>query len=645
MKNWKLLALILAPWLLFAGCSPGHDSLPEEVPSPAESSLSASAGEADRSLPSAAQSPSESLPAAEGPPAASAVDAVSAAPPVPPEARVQEYEAERPKSVVELQKFRQNRSLDLEDPTGRRVEVTLTNLNPRINTWFLLRLRWAEGEESDFHLENRDSRAQRIGLDPAYPGGLVIEKGTQRFPCNLWGTEASPLRAPWNSKQPYIPLCQERLYLRNPTQGHKTSMEWATDFLRDYVWGGEQITVFVRQNFYQDAYLKTSEVIEAESAGVGGERVQPPGAPLPARISPRYEDHYLVPLELGITRGNEAKEKLRVGRWYPARGIPGVFVSAIEPRLVSEEVVEAQKGQVNPLDDVEARALVYLVAFDLDQFQLGFALGTEHPRVDWSDRVLPTVRIPSLPGPDGIGSIRPLVSTGMVRPADVPRTAATFTGGFKRYHGAFRRGDFAVQNRGSHYGFLEQGVVLSKLHPGLATVVVYDDDRVELKTWSEEDEANLARIRHARQNGVPLIEFDPTTRTSKPGYYVSRPSLGNWSGSVDGRYRTLRAGLCLQEEEDRRFLIYGYFSSATPSSMARVFQAYGCKYAMLTDMNALEHTYLALYRRQDSQLQVEHLIREMRVLDKSSNGQVIPRFIGYADNRDFFYLLRKGGEP
>jgi hypothetical protein len=31
----------------------------------------------------------------------------------------------------------------------------------------------------------------------------------------------------------------------------------------------------------------------------------------------------------------------------------------------------------------------------------------------------------------------------------------------------------------------------------------------------------------------------------------------------------------------------------------------------------------------------------MDVLDKSSKGQVVPRFIGYADNRDFFYLLRK----
>ena len=51
--------------------------------------------------------------------------------------------------------------------------------------------------------------------------------------------------------------------------------------------------------------------------------------------------------------------------------------------------------------------------------------------------------------------------------------------------------------------------------------------------------------------------------------------------------------------------------------MARVFQAYRCDYAMLLDMNALEHTYLALYRRSGSQLFVEHLIKGMSELDKS----------------------------
>ena len=48
-------------------------------------------------------------------------------------------------------------------------------------------------------------------------------------------------------------------------------------------------------------------------------------------------------------------------------------------------------------------------------------------------------------------------------------TVAAFVGGFKRSHGAFRYGPLALVNHGSHYGFMQQGVVFSKLQPGLAT--------------------------------------------------------------------------------------------------------------------------------------------------------------------------------
>ena len=77
--------------------------------------------------------------------------------------------------------------------------------------------------------------------------------------------------------------------------------------------------------------------------------------------------------------------------------------------------------------------------------------------------------------------------------------------------------------------------------------------------------------------------------------------------------------------------------------MARVFQAYDCRYAMHLDMNALEHTYIALYHRdkEGRNLLVQHLIRGMSVLDKSEKGIYIPRFLGYSDNRDFFYVMQR----
>ncbi len=53
------------------------------------------------------------------------------------------------------------------------------------------------------------------------------------------------------------------------------------------------------------------------------------------------------------------------------------------------------------------------------------------------------------------------------------------------------------------------------------------------------------------------------------------------------------------------------------------------------------HTYCALYRRDGSQLVVEHLIDGMSQVDKSDSGGPVPRFLGDPDNRDFFYLMRR----
>jgi hypothetical protein len=556
-------------------------------------------------------------------------------------AQFEEYIAHRPKTIHELQPYRESTSIEMESGSGSPTRVTLVNLNPRINTWYLLTLEREDGTRTSYHIENPLPSGRRIRLDPAFPSGLVITEGGKRTTCDLWSElTTSGLVSAVGSQKTFAPLCDGRLYLRNPTEGRKTTLEWTTDFLRRNIPGGEQITNFVRKTFYQDAFLSTSEITEAEPTEMGTSHKRPPGAPLRPSIDPRYENDFLMPRDLGIDIEYEAEGKVLVGRWYRVRDIPGVFISVIQPQLVSVDIARNQEGKVKPLDEVESAALDYLIAFDLDQFDLGFAMGTEHPMVNWSDRVQPKVRDDTLPGPDGIGTVRPLVNTGKLNPVWLDRVVSTFTGGFKRYHGAFKWTEFSLRNGGSHYGFIEHGVIMSKPIPGLATVIVYADGTVDLKTWTEADDADIPRIRHARQNGLPIIDYDPVSGQSMVGTYVPQPN-GNWSGSVEGRFRTLRAGLAIQENGGDRFLIYGYFSTATPSAMARVFEAYRCKYAMLTDMNALEHTYLALYRTRDSQFDVQHLIKGMEVLDKSNKGQVVPRFVGFSDNRDFFYLLRK----
>jgi len=557
-------------------------------------------------------------------------------------AQAVEYDARRPKTVVELQRFRTTESSAADDGDGRTGTATLINLNPTVNMWYLLELDWSDGGSETYHLANARPDRYLLHLDPGVPHGLVTVTTSESSACDLWSSAAPPpLVEAAHSRSPYRLLCDGRVTLRIRTPGNRTALEWATDFLRDNVWAGERITVLVRQALFKDAFLATSDVVEAAGDDGAHGAGAATGWPLAARVSDVGAEATLDPVDLGISLDGVDDGRLAAGHWYRARDRTGIYVSAIQPDLVAPEILASYPKLANPLDEVERTALTYLVAFDLDRFDVGFAVGTDHPRVSWSERVPEAVRDDSLPGPDGIGDIAPLVATGIVPPQVADRVAATFTGGFKRAHGAFKSSDLALVNQGSHYGFIDSGVVLSKLQPGLSTLLVTVDGRLDMTTWSAGDDAGLASIAFARQNGVPIVERDPDTGGTRPGALVARWSLGNWSGSQDQRFRTLRAGACLQEAADARFLVYGYFSSATPSAMARVFQAYDCRYAMLLDINALEHTYLALYQLQGSELTVEHLVTGMSVLDKDIGGTVLPRFLGFADNRDFFYLVRR----
>lgn len=555
------------------------------------------------------------------------------------EQQAAEYEARRPKSVIELQQFRRTSRARVVDERGRAGQAVLINLSPRVNFWYLLQLTWDGEATTSYHLTNSRPLTHELALDPDVPGGLVLESSLGRTACALWSSEATPsLEAAARLSAPYVALCSDDVVLRRPTAGRRTRLEWATDFLRDRIWGGETITVLVRDTIYQDSHLVTSDLIAGAAAPAAA--VAAPGRPGAARIESRHAGDLLTPVALGLAL-ESPRTSVQVGAWYPARGNPGVFVSVLRPGLVAVEAADSGPRRTGRLDAVEADALTYLVAFDLSHFEIDFSVGTDHPRVGWADRVQPGMRDASLPGPDGFADLSPLVAGGIVPYSLAEHAVASFTGGFKRSHGAFRSGALGERGSGSHYGFVESGVVLSKLHPGLATVFALDDGAVTMKTWSRDDDALLERIRFARQNGVPIVETDAATGQPVPGALVGRWGDGNWSGSQDRRLRTVRAGICLQESAAGRFLLYGYFSSATPTAMARVFLAYDCSYAMITDMNALEHTYLALYRVEASRLAVDHLVEGMEVLDQVVDGQTLPRFLGFADNRDFFYVVRR----
>jgi hypothetical protein len=562
-----------------------------------------------------------------------------------PVSQIAQYVADGPKTIVELQQFRQTSSIRIRSGSGREGTATLVSLNPDINAWYLLSVAWNDGgrgtpAEAPWHLENPKPHDARIVLDEK-SSGIAIVEGNSRTACDLFGVKSSPgaLEQGRSSTQIYYPLCDGRLYLRNAAKGARTALESTAEFLRTQVWGGEQV-VDIFHHILGDRYRETGELQNGNSAG----EANPAGSPVPAQVDPDLAHRLVTPSGLGVTLESQTAEKhgMSPGAWYQAAGNPGVYVSVIEPNLIAPDILRSYPKLVSGLDSVERASLCYLIAFDADRFDIVYSLGTSFPEVNWSSRIPAQMRDSRLPGPDGIGTIAPLISTGLIPPEDGRKTIASFTGGFKREHGAFRYGELATKNHGSHYGFIEDGVVFSKLQPGLATVYILDDGSLQMKTWRDSDNQFLGRIRHARQNGVPLVEFDDTAQVTVPGRLVAAWGPGNWSGSENEKLRSIRAGLGMQTLHGRRFMVYAVFSDATPSAMARVFQSYQLNYGMLTDMNALEHTYLAVYRRSGNAMSVDHLLSGMSVLDKASpSGEVVPRFLGYPDNRDFFYVMRR----
>jgi hypothetical protein len=561
--------------------------------------------------------------------------AVGAGAPVLPDAATlaqqrAEYEANAPKPITHLQPFRHAQTA-----TAGDTQLRLISLNPYMNAWFLLEVRRPGARQAQsYHIENPAPTRWRLALTGGDRPALRIGAGDDVTECAPWGGEKPALDAARASGLAYAPICENRLFLRNLVTGSRTSREATAEFLRDNVWLGESIVGAIKDRFYRDAFMESGRLTD------GGER----GAAAPGPRAAHLSDRPLMTTAMGFDLVDAPRGGVAMGEWYAVQDAPGIYASALQPGRIAPAILD-RRGETNALDAIERRADVYLVAFDLAQFDLGFETGTDHPRLDWSPRAQGPGRDNRLPGPDGVGSPAPLVPTGMVSPALSRHVAATFTAGFKRSHGAFKFGPLAQSEHAHHYGFVVQGVVLSKLRPELATLYVLDDGSIGMKTWTAEDDALLPRIRFARQNGVALIAPDPDTGASVPGPFVRQWGAGNWSGSAEAELRTLRAGACLQRNDGRQYLIYGYFSTATPSAMARTFQALGCDYAMLLDMNALEHTYLALYApgAADSEPIPQHLVSGMSVVDpKRPGGGQTPRFIGFSDNRDFFYLLRKG---
>ena len=523
------------------------------------------------------------------------------------------------RNVIEFQPFRAELSGTAADGTPLR----LISLNPNANAWFVLET--GEGRRrAQWHLENTapDLFTVSLGADAQ---AIQVDSAAGSITCTPWTGE---LEAARRAGLPYAPICEGRLFLRNRGSGSRTMRESVTDFLRAYVPFGEDLITLIKGTLYEDAFLQTSIVMDAADAAAAVEAL----GRAHLRRSVAMQTQMRMPL-IGASGG-----RLEAGAWYPVEDAPGIYASTVQPGMVHPDILN-RRNEANALDGVENNADVYLFAYDMGRFELRYELGTDHPAVNWSPR--PSVNR-NLPGPDGFADLAPLQMTGMLNPVLIDRVAGIIAGGFKREHGAWRLGAMSTTNQGHHYGFVVHGVVLSRLQPGVVTVFALDDGTVQMRIWRDEDNALLPRIRFARQNGMPLVEPGPDG-IPRVGEQVRSWLGGNWSGSAEAQLRTLRSGLCLREAEGRQFLIYGVFSAATPSGMARTFQAYGCQAAMQLDMNSLDLTYAAVYARRPGQegFDILHLDRRMAESDRTDRGRPLGRFVQFSDNRDFLYFLRR----
>ncbi len=487
--------------------------------------------------------------------------------------------------------------------------LTLSNLNQRVNRWYLLTRVDRDGGRHAVHLENPDPHDQLFAL--AQGGFLVLAHGRAER-CPIDGPDGLLTPHPG----PRFPICNGRIWARAVTHGGQSTQEALIDGIRESLPGSEMLI-----NFYKNTIAVGAEAEQADYAGAARAERAPPAAPPAASMAPPYAGRGIAPRGLGIALADGTAGPLALGAWYAAAAQPGVFVSMMTPEAVP-----------GPRDTSPwANSAAYLLAFDLAEYEVEYHVGAVHPGTGWSSR--PHV-VHTGGGPDGFATVSPLVRVGAVAPWDRSRVAAVFTGGYKREHGAFRGGGMAVQNNGTHYGFVEAGVQLSSLKDGLATMWTTTDGTFGMVTWRQVDPVALASVVSARQNGVPILERSPTGGPGVPGPLVHDEVRGNWSGNNDGNLRSLRAGACLLERPQGRWLVYGYFTDAVPDTLARIFAAYGCTYAMHLDMNLPVLTYAAVIEaKPDGHLAAQPLNRSM--------GDSQPRFVTGNDARDFFAILKK----
>ena len=542
-------------------------------------------------------------------------------------------QSDRTNAFFQLQKYKEEATVTYEDTST--LSATLVNLNSNINTWYILTLK-DSGNRATTHNILTASDNLKLQLNPNAPELLISGHSSNAYNCNI-NQEISWIFQSRNKRRStYIPICNNLLFIIIKQDGFRTMKERGAEVLR-WLAGdtGEQVISEVKEHFFLDKYLIKGQT--AELTALSGTALN--NSPLSrAAIQERYLNSTIPTSHLGL-RTKSSEKRILAGEWYPLKNYPDVYTSMITPGMVSKDIQASHKNRVNYLDSVERTATVFLMSFNLSKYTLGWGHGTDHPGVGWSRRAR-NIKKDNPYGPDGFDSINPLIPLGHVPPYHFAKTIGTFSAGFQNRHGAFKYGKMSTYNKAHHYGFMENGVMMVSPSEGLATVIMHKDGRVVLKRWTAEDNKLLPGIRHIRQNGVPLIHRDENGQ-GIPGKLVNQWSRGNWSGSAKKELRAPRGAACLIETPQDNYLAYAFFSSATPSAMARVFQAYGCSFAIHLDLNSPGQAYGSLFTTKDngSSIDIELLMSTMHAY--MGGNRASPRYFVKPDYKDFFYIMKR----
>ncbi|PID85030.1 MAG: hypothetical protein CSB13_10135 [Chloroflexi bacterium] len=234
-------------------------------------------------------------------------------------------------------------------------------------------------------------------------------------------------------------------------------------------------------------------------------------------------------------------------------------------------------------------ALAAVVAFDLNQIDLKYVLGSEEP---------------ALPGgPRGIGYMD-------ADDKDSGNVLATFNGGFMGTHGA--------------YGAMADGLVALPAKDGYATITIAEDSSIAIGEWGNDITADGGPYTSWRQN-ARLITHNGTINER-----VYNGSAATWGSSIEGDVVTWRSALGIDEARQVLYFVAG--PSLSMPALAEVLTAVHAHNSLLLDINESWVHFAAIHYRDGQPIPEPLLAKGMNT--------TIDRYLRQSA-RDFFYVIAK----